>query len=65
MRLHFPRPRWTGVSALEAKADADDRSSAASVGVCRICWDTGDAEDPLVAPCKCKGSMRYFFALRL
>lgn len=65
MPLHIPRPRWTGVSALEAKAGADNHSSAATVGVCRICWDTGDAEDPLVAPCKCKGSMRCLLALRL
>jgi hypothetical protein len=27
--------------------------------VCRICYDSGDDENPLIAPCKCSGSMQY------
>ena len=27
--------------------------------VCRICYDSGDEENPLIAPCKCSGSMQY------
>jgi len=30
-----------------------------SVEVCRICYDSGDDENPLIAPCKCSGSMQY------
>lgn len=27
--------------------------------VCRICYDSGDEDNPLIAPCKCSGSMQY------
>jgi hypothetical protein len=27
--------------------------------VCRICYDSGDDGNPLIAPCKCSGSMQY------
>ena len=27
--------------------------------VCRICYDSGEAENPLITPCKCAGSMQY------
>jgi hypothetical protein len=27
--------------------------------VCRICYDSGETENPLIAPCKCSGSMQY------
>ena len=30
-----------------------------SVEVCRICYDSGDESNPLIAPCKCSGSMQY------
>ena len=30
-----------------------------SVEVCRICYDSGEESNPLIAPCKCSGSMQY------
>lgn len=27
--------------------------------VCRICYDSGEENNPLIAPCKCAGSMQY------
>lgn len=33
-------------------------AGASTAPDCRICFDTGSAED-LVAPCDCKGSLRY------
>ena len=27
--------------------------------VCRICYDSGETDNPLIAPCKCSGSMQY------
>lgn len=42
---------------------ADDRESAADTEksslLCRICCDGGSEEAPLVAPCICRGSMKY------
>ncbi|KAF4676030.1 Katanin p80 (WD repeat containing) subunit B 1 [Perkinsus chesapeaki] len=54
---------------------SDDRASAMTVSteirngvedevpvserVCRICYDVAEKENPLVAPCTCKGSMKY------
>lgn len=29
------------------------------VEVCRICYDSGEDNNPLIAPCKCSGSMQY------
>jgi hypothetical protein len=33
--------------------------------VCRICYDSGDETNPLIAPCKCSGSMQYVHLLCL
>lgn len=34
-------------------------SEASDDPVCRICYMEGDAEQPLISPCRCDGSIRY------
>lgn len=58
MNVQLFRMRGRPASVSEAKPNTEDHQAVAIVSSCRICWDTGDDDDPLVAPCKCKGSMR-------
>lgn len=58
----FSEDRASALTVSTEFKDVDDDSEEAlplSEKVCRICYEPGEKENPLVAPCTCKGSMKF------
>ena len=53
-----------GEQKAAAQASADDKDEEVEdeeedKPMCRYCFDEGDADNPLISPCKCKGGQKW------